>query len=152
MSGRDIFRGRLGFIFCGGVWMNLSMKLFLVLTALLICVIGMNVAAGALNTKNNYLRGDADGDGIVGINDVTTIQRHMASLENVKDNNRNAADVDGDGIVSINDATLIQRYLAMFGNDCAIDERITDQESRPDATQSVSWNKPGDNELPFVPN
>ena len=54
--------------------------------------------------------GDANGDGIINIRDVTAIARHAAEYQNVK--YFAAADVDGNGKVEIADATLIQRYLA----------------------------------------
>ena len=56
--------------------------------------------------------GDANGDGMVDIRDVTAIQRHASEYQNVK--SFKAADVDGDKAVAVQDATLIQRYLAEY--------------------------------------
>ncbi len=58
--------------------------------------------------------GDADGDGRIGINDVTTIQRHVAEFEILSGSALLAADANSDGIVNIDDATLIQMYLAEY--------------------------------------
>ncbi len=59
-------------------------------------------------------KGDADGDGIVTVKDVTEIQRFIAELTDFTDDQKKAADVDGNGVVDISDATLLQRYLAEF--------------------------------------
>lgn len=56
------------------------------------------------------LKGDANGDGTVTIDDVTHMQRHIAEQITVRD--FAAADVNGDGAVTIDDATTVQRYLA----------------------------------------
>lgn len=57
--------------------------------------------------------GDADGDGVVTILDVTRIQRHLVQLSPfIEEENMVVAIVSGDEELSIVDATLIQRYLA----------------------------------------
>lgn len=55
-----------------------------------------------------YLLGDADGDGAIMIVDCTLIQRDIAGLAEIKAENRSAADVDADGEICILDATAIQ--------------------------------------------
>ena len=60
---------------------------------------------------SDALLGDADGDGVVTILDVTAIQRKLASIA-LPAFDEIAADVDGDGSVTILDATYIQRWLA----------------------------------------
>ena len=62
----------------------------------------------------NILLGDATGDGIVNVNDVTAIQRHTAEYEALTGDCLKAADIDGDGEVTINDATQLQRWIAEF--------------------------------------
>ena len=63
-----------------------------------------------------FLFGDADGNGIVSVKDVTAIQRHIAEFETMEDYQLRAADIDRDGVVTIDDATEIQRFLAEYDN------------------------------------
>ena len=69
--------------------------------------------------------GDANGDGSVNINDVTTIQRHLAELETLEGIYLHAADANQDGTVDIVDATAIQMYLAEYEMDYPIGEVMT---------------------------
>ena len=62
--------------------------------------------------------GDADGDNAVTIHDVTAIQRCLAQLDTLSE--EDAADVDGNGSVTITDATLIQMYLAEYDDEYGI--------------------------------
>lgn len=55
---------------------------------------------------------DIDGNGTIGINDATEIQKVLAGISEPCDNFYNIADADEDGSVSINDVTYIQKYLA----------------------------------------
>ena len=72
-----------------------------------------------------YLRGDADGDGVVTIFDVTKIQLCLARmLEGDAEQVYRCGDVDGGGL-SILDATAIQNYLAEYGNPYHIGETVT---------------------------
>lgn len=72
------------------------------------------IKAVTLKRFSPTLLGDADLNGIVNINDVTEIQRHLA--EHIKLTNTAAANADynQDGIINIDDATTIQRVLAEF--------------------------------------
>lgn len=72
-----------------------------------------------------YILGDADGDGVVTIADVTTIQRVIAEIE-VTTYHEKAADVNGDGSVTIDDATQIQSYLAEMPVDYPIGQLIAE--------------------------
>lgn len=65
-------------------------------------------------SQNNYKVGDTNLDGIININDVTAIQRHIAKLEKFTDEQLALADTNGDGIINIIDATHLQKYLAEF--------------------------------------
>lgn len=56
--------------------------------------------------------GDVNLDGKVNINDVTLIQRFIAKILPLTEEQQKLADVSGDGIVSIKDATTIQRIIA----------------------------------------
>lgn len=71
------------------------------------------------------LLGDANGDGSVNINDVTTIQRYLAELDTLEGIYLHAADVNQDGTVDIADATAIQMYLAEYEMDYPIGEIMT---------------------------
>ena len=63
---------------------------------------------------DDVMMGDVNSDGMVNVNDVTALQRHLASIETLNDLQLKAADVTADDDVSIDDVTLIQRYLAEF--------------------------------------
>ena len=85
----------------------------------------------ALNENINYILldgaklGDVIGDGSVNINDVTTIQRHLAELEALEGIYLHAADANQDGTVDIADATVIQMYLAEYEMEYPIGEVMT---------------------------
>ena len=124
-----------------------SLKILTVICAAAISFAAVSIGAGAVNTETNYLRGDANGDGFVTIYDVTALQRHLANLELLSENNLTAADIDVNGL-DITDATNIQRYLAEYENVYNVGEWVNSGATQP----STSWFKPGDNELPFIPN
>ena len=69
--------------------------------------------------------GETDGDGSVNINDVTSIQRHLAELETLEGVYLHAADANQDGTVDIADATIIQMYLAEYEMKYPIGEVMT---------------------------
>jgi len=60
------------------------------------------------------LLGDVDGDGKVSIVDATCIQRHLAEIEILTEEQLVRADTYKDSKITILDATQIQRYLANF--------------------------------------
>ena len=103
--------------------------LSILLSLLLIAAAVIPTAAAAetgYGENTELILGDADGDGKVTILDATRIQRYLASLSDMTDDELTAADADQDGSVTILDATRIQRYLAGFETDTAIGEPITD--------------------------
>lgn len=61
--------------------------------------------------QEKILYGDADQNGLVDINDVSLIQKCLASKATLSENGAKAADVLQDGL-DINDCTAIQKYLA----------------------------------------
>ncbi len=67
-------------------------------------------AEDSLNHK--ILLGDANGDGVVDISDVTAIQMHVAEMKVLEGDQLRAADVNMDGEVAIDDASILQVYLA----------------------------------------
>ena len=66
----------------------------------------------AFRTKGGYILGDADGDGVITVMDVTAVQKHIAEINILTGDRFLAADVNRDGVVDISDATLIQKYVA----------------------------------------
>ena len=72
-----------------------------------------------------FLRGDSNGDGRVGIDDVTLLQRVIVGLEKDPDSLiKLRADVNGRG-ADVSDATEIQKYLAEFDNVYKIGDKVT---------------------------
>ena len=59
-----------------------------------------------------YLKGDADGDGIVSISDVTALLDYLADSANVPACGEDGLDVDGDETVNISDVTALLDILA----------------------------------------
>ena len=55
-------------------------------------------------------KGDADGDGVVGISDVTTLINYLLS-GNASSVNETNADCDGNGKITIDDVTTLINYL-----------------------------------------
>ena len=87
--------------------------LLTVLTAFLLPVTFMVIASAAGDT---YIRGDADGNGVVDVRDVTEIQNVLAELKGDPDGRiALRADITDDGL-EISDATDIQMYIAEFEN------------------------------------
>ena len=68
----------------------------------------------AINIKQNILIGDVNGDGKISILDATEIQKYIAQLSYLNDEQLAVADVNGDGKISIIDATEIQKYIAQL--------------------------------------
>ena len=60
-----------------------------------------------VNTRDTYIIGDANGDGVVSVSDVTTVQKSLAQFD-LDFFDETAADVNG-GALTINDATDIQK-------------------------------------------
>ncbi|MBQ7133053.1 MAG: hypothetical protein IJO20_01005 [Ruminococcus sp.] len=56
--------------------------------------------------------GDVTLDGEVSVFDATEIQRYVAKLSDLSDEQLKLADVDFNGIVNVVDATIVQRYVA----------------------------------------
>lgn len=66
----------------------------------------------ALVRKSVTLLGDVNGDGKVGIDDATNIQKYMAEILDFTDKQKELADVNKDGKVGVDDVTLIQKHMA----------------------------------------
>lgn len=63
-------------------------------------------------SKTSFIIGDVNGDGKISILDATEIQKYLAELSTLNDEQLAVADTNGDGKISILDATEIQKYLA----------------------------------------
>jgi len=70
-----------------------------------------------LDKSQSTAFGDVDGNGITDIQDVTMVQKHLASLEELSEDALKTSDVDGNSVVDIKDVTAIQKYIA--GNKAA---------------------------------
>ncbi len=97
---------------------------------LLVSITVLSAVAFSAAAESSYIRGDADGDGIVTVVDATAIQRKLVELSVVAFNER-AADIDGKGL-DITDATMIQRFLAELENPYLIGESVSIQKPSED--------------------
>ena len=106
-----------------------------ILCSLLAAAVLITAAAFSAAASSTYLRGDANGDGEISIDDAAEIQLVLAQIK--PDSNggvKRRGNVSGNNL-DISDATEIQRYLAEFGNPCEIGKVIHYDEY----------------ELPFIP-
>lgn len=81
----------------------------------LLIIISLSViSAGASETtaEPSVMWGDANGDGRVTVSDATCVQRHVAEIEKISEENLKAACVEGNNVLTVKDATLIQKYVA----------------------------------------
>ncbi|MEE0956961.1 MAG: CHAP domain-containing protein [Ruminococcus sp.] len=63
---------------------------------------------------NNNPIGDVNRDGVINVNDVTDIQKHLAGIKRFNEDQLKWADTNGDDMVDINDATQLQKYIAGY--------------------------------------
>lgn len=82
-------------------------RIILILTVALLAVTSC-VAVSA----SQYSVGDINRDGKIKIDDVTDLQKYLASITDFDDEQLLLADVDGDGHATIMDATLIQYKIS----------------------------------------
>lgn len=81
-----------------------------IITAILLAAAAFSASAAYIS----YVLGDADGDSVITIRDVTAIQRVLAQLDaDPKGNVKRRGNVTF-GTFDINDATALQSYLAEF--------------------------------------
>lgn len=59
-----------------------------------------------------FLRGDANGDGVVDIRDAARISQYLVGLATIEEKYMPQADANADGAVDIRDAARISQYLA----------------------------------------
>lgn len=79
-----------------------------------VCTLIVSISMINVNAATTKYYGDADGDGLVSISDVTKIQMYLVGLSNLSSEQMKLADVDKDGRANIQDATAIQKYLAGY--------------------------------------
>ncbi len=99
-------------------------------------------------SADSYITGDADGDGVVSVLDVTCVQRMLARLESADADKVLRSDTDGNGL-DIADATAIQRYLAEYDDSPVGQTVITPDPTKPTDPTVAETTDP--DELPFVP-
>lgn len=87
-------------------------KIFSIFCALLITALSATAASAA---DKAYIKGDADMNGRISINDATHIQRIISELAQCSSFwEFFTADTDNNGVVDINDVTMLQRSFAQF--------------------------------------
>ena len=87
----------------------------LLVLALLLSVLGLTATAKTQDGEtadNGVLYGDVNNDGKISVADVLTVQKHLASVITLTEQQAAAADVDGDRHVTLQDVLLVQKYLA----------------------------------------
>ena len=67
-----------------------------------------------LTARHIHKSGDINGDDMVNVSDVTMLQRYLADMCDLYDEQRAIADTNADGSVDILDATYLQMYLAEY--------------------------------------
>ena len=125
----------------------IALLLSVAVTAASVAVVSLSASAA----QRTYLRGDANGDGVIDIGDATTIQMVLAELLDDTDGTITLrGDLTGDGL-DISDATQIQMYSADYENIYHIGEEVAYPE--PTTVQQDTTQKPTRDpyELPFIP-
>lgn len=87
-----------------------------------------DILSFTVTTVDSYIIGDANGDGVVDINDATAIQKAVAEIP-LDFFDEKAADVDFNGL-SVEDATNIQKYLVEYNTPYRIGETAEAGKSR----------------------
>lgn len=64
------------------------------------------------DATKDYISGDVNNDGTVNVLDATELQKYVAELSTLSDEQLAVADINGDGKISVLDATEIQKYVA----------------------------------------
>ena len=88
-------------------------KLLSIICSLVILTLSATTASAV---DKAYIKGDADMNGRISINDATHIQRIVSELAECKSFWQFfTADADNNGVVNVNDVTMLQRHFAQFG-------------------------------------
>ena len=75
-------------------------------------------------TSSDVKYGDANGDGIINIDDAIAVLRHNSELDTIEGVNFKAADVDGNGNLEVADAIYILSYNAELIDKFPVEEKI----------------------------
>lgn len=86
----------------------------------------------AVSANTGALIGDANGDGKLSISDATAVQRHLASLELLSEEQLQLAKVSGNTELTVTDATLIQKKVAKMIDKFPLEEQQAATESGKD--------------------
>lgn len=86
----------------------------------------------AVSANTDALIGDANGDGKLSISDATAVQRHLASLELLSEEQLQLAKVSGNTELTVTDATLIQKKVAKMIDKFPLEEQQASTESGKD--------------------
>ena len=96
---------------------------FILLVVLIFCASGLIIFINRKANNNNivkptysvYTLGDVNGDGEIGINDVSRLYRYVKGIITLTDEEKNAGDVVADGNIGINDVSRLYRYVKGIG-------------------------------------
>ncbi len=83
-----------------------------ILLAILTVFSCFSVAASAATENIVLTTGDVDGNGTVNISDCTRLQKYIAGMVQLTDEELAVSDTNGDGKINISDVTKIQKVLA----------------------------------------
>lgn len=80
--------------------------------SVLICIVLLLSSVSTAFAEISTIKGDVDGNGVIEITDATLVQKCVAEILNLSEEELTAADMDESGIVDINDVTQIQLIAA----------------------------------------
>lgn len=89
------------------VWLTMKK----IISFALILTMLFSALSFTVNAENDFVYGDVNADEKVNIRDATEIQRYVARLITLEENQLFAADFDGNSYISINDCTTLQKQL-----------------------------------------
>lgn len=89
---------------------SIMLTLAILITTAFVC----NISVSAAEVNTNKTLGDTNNDGKITIIDATIIQKYIAEMTDLTDNQKFVADANGDNQLTIRDATEIQKYVAKY--------------------------------------
>lgn len=93
---------------------NKTISVILTVALLTSGVAMYNTSVSAAETNTKKVLGDVNNDNVINVNDVTGIQKFIADMTDLTDNQRFVADTNGDNQLTILDATELQKYVADY--------------------------------------